>query len=143
MKQRNCKHCAKPFSIEWPNSNQQHCSLDCSRESARKSRKNFYQRQPHKILEYGRSARKRKPDNRMARLRRRYPQLPSACQSCAEDRVLEIAHRPEFACKSVWRNIGNCAPHMIWVLCPTCHKLLDKGICSPEELGLDRHAQVA
>lgn len=27
-------------------------------------------------------------------------------------------------------------PNMIWVLCPTCHRVLDKGIETPEEMGL-------
>ena len=143
IKTRMCRACGHKFTAAWPNSNQQHCSQACSRISALKSRRAFHKRNPTKVLEYGRSARKRIPDNRQARLLRRYPELPRACQSCGEDRVLEVAHRPGFGLRSAWRNISNSAPHMIWILCPTCHKLLDKGICTPEELGLVKNAAIA
>ena len=36
-----------------------------------------------------------------------------------------------------WRNINNTQwPEQVWVLCPTCHALVDRMRYSPEELGL-------
>ena len=89
-----------------------------------------------KQIEY--NAKRPYKDSKLERLCRKYPAIPKSCQSCGESRVVEIAHRPEFRHVGgvIGSNIENRAPHMIWVLCPTCHKLLDKGICTPSELGL-------
>jgi hypothetical protein len=69
-------------------------------------------------------------------MRRRYADIPTACESCGEARILEIAHKPEFARNGAWALVSNTLRHMFWVLCPTCHKLLDRGICTQAELGL-------
>ena len=65
------------------------------------------------------------------------PSAPRACQSCGESRVTEAAHRPECPRLGERRSRANMKwPEMVWVLCPTCHKLLDRMGYSPEELGL-------
>lgn len=76
-------------------------------------------------------------DSVTGRLRRKYPDLPTSCEACGEDRILEVAHKPGFERKGAWRVMSNTQRHMIWILCPTCHKLIDRGICVPRELGLD------
>lgn len=72
------------------------------------------------------------------RIRKKYPNLPKVCQAkgCGERRVLEFAHRPKFKRNGAWRKVSMYQPNMIWVLCPTCHRVLDKGIETPEEMGL-------
>jgi hypothetical protein len=77
-------------------------------------------------------------DTLEVRVRKKFPQLPKSCQAagCTEARVLELAHRPEFKRNGAWRSIALYQPHMIWVLCPTHHRLIDRGICAPAEFGL-------
>lgn len=78
------------------------------------------------------------PDTLINRLRRRYPDLPLVCEAvgCDEARVLEAAHRPEFRRNGSWRTLSLYERHMFWMLCPTCHRVLDFGIETPEQLGL-------
>lgn len=78
------------------------------------------------------------PDRLITRLRRRYPDLPTVCEAkgCNESRVLEIAHRPTHRRNGRWRTLDLYDRHMFWVLCPTCHRVLDRGIETAESLGL-------
>ena len=70
-------------------------------------------------------------------LKRRTPGLPGACESCGEDRVLEVAHKYAYKRRGAHATLANSEwPKMTWVLCPTCHRLLDKGIETSQELGL-------
>jgi len=69
-------------------------------------------------------------------LRRAFPDLPVGCESCGESRVLDVAHKPEFARNGAWRNRNTTQRHMFWVLCPTCHALLDRGVMTAQALGL-------
>ena len=132
---RNCPRCGKHFNIEPPNTNKRYCSPKCSREAARELRRQWARREYKKRRPLYESKRKFK-DVALNRLKQRYPNMPEACESCGEARILEIAHKPEFARKGAWRLVSNTQPHMIWILCPTCHKLLDRGICTITELGL-------
>ena len=132
---RDCRICQKHFSIIPPDSNRRYCSDECAAQGAKNSRNNFHRRNPGIRAVYN-SRRKFKDSGVVARVRRKYPDLSQSCQSCGESRVLELAHKPGFERKGVWRKMENTKPHMIWILCPTCHKLLDKGICTPEELHL-------
>jgi hypothetical protein len=50
--------------------------------------------------------------------------------------VLDIAHRPEHARRGAWSNAANTTPEKVWILCPTCHALLDRLGYSAEQLGL-------
>jgi hypothetical protein len=50
--------------------------------------------------------------------------------------VLDVAHKPEFARNGAWRNRNTTQRHMFWVLCPTCHALLDRGVMTAQALGL-------
>ena len=62
------------------------------------------------------------------------PDAPKFCQSCAETRVLEIAHKPGHERFGERRNNGNQKwPEKVWVLCPTCHRLLDRMHYDPVE----------
>jgi hypothetical protein len=131
---RDCGVCGAHFEIPQPNSNQRYCSSVCSTAAAKEQRRAYHKRKPHIQKVY--NSRRPYKDVRIERLRRKYPDLPSACEACGEARVLEIAHRPGYERNGAWRLMSNCQRHMVWILCPTCHKLLDRGISSPGALGL-------
>lgn len=138
---RFCKQCGKKFYPSFKTgANQQHCSLECSKKSARESRSNFWEKQedPKKKMAryYKRSKEKIGPDGNLKRFRRRYPEIEIKCQSCGESRVVDIAHKPEFKRNGAWRSAKNTTPEKVWILCPTCHALLDRMNYTPEELGL-------
>lgn len=135
--QRACRVCEAPFVIRDDHaSNRQHCSPACSRESARRSRIKFAKEKPERTRAHREKAKKTEAGTVLERLCRKYPWLPRACESCGERRVLDIAHRPEFKRNGAWRVYGNTRPHHIWILCPTCHALLDRLGMEPEALGL-------
>lgn len=133
---RKCAWCKNRFRPEWPDCNRRYCSTECARKAITASRRAFHRRNPRRQREY--NSRRPFKDAKLIRLRRKYPQLPTACQACGENRVVEVAHRPAFRHLGgvIGSNIKHRMPHMIWILCPTCHKLLDKGICTAEELHL-------
>jgi hypothetical protein len=130
----DCGWCGKHFAITPPSTNQRYCSDGCSREAARKQRREFHRKKPDRQKVY--NARRPYRDVRIERLKRRYTDIPNACESCGEQRILEVAHRPEHARNGAGRSVRNSQRHMFWILCPTCHKLLDYEICSQAELGL-------
>jgi len=132
---RDCGMCGKRFAIQPPNSNQRYCSDPCATQAAKIHRRAFHRKNPGAQKVYN-SRRPYKDGGVVARMRRKHPDLPTACQSCGEDRVLEFAHKPGHERNGRWRMMSNCQPHMIWVLCPTCHKLLDKKIRTAADLGL-------
>jgi len=72
----------------------------------------------------------------LERLWRKYPDLPRRCEACGEARVLDVAHRPGHERNGAWRTMEVMEPHMIWVLCPTCHALLDRLGFTAEQLGI-------
>lgn len=135
---RTCRQCEKPFGVFGrADANRQHCSPACSIESARASRRKFYQANPSKLGEYRSASRKRiGPDGNLKRFYRRYPDAPRACQSCGERRVLDVAHKPGHERRGAWRSNKNTTIDKVWILCPTCHALLDRMGYAPHELGL-------
>lgn len=135
---RFCWQCGKTFPVtSQGDRNRWHCSSECATRSAKESRSKFYYSNPTKDAEYrARSKERRGPDGNLPRLYRRYPDAPRACQACGENRVLDMAHKPEFRRMGAWRTRENSSLDKIWALCPTCHALLDRMNYSPEELGL-------
>lgn len=143
---RTCKECGKTFCLPVGESRGMrihHCSDECARISARKSKA-----ASHKRAEEGTTAagvgRPRTLSDAERALRRqlsvstrffvRYPWIDKACQACGERRVVELAHKvPRL---SAWRTAKNTTPADVWVLCPTCHRVLDYGIETAEQLGL-------
>jgi hypothetical protein len=139
-KTRNCRVCEKPFQVSRQriDANRQHCSHECAVTSARAARRKFYQEKPHKVVEYHRRSRERRgPDGNLPRFYARYPDAPRACQSCGEKRVLDIAHKPGHERNGAWRSVSNTTIEKVWILCPTCHALLDRMGYAPNELGLE------
>jgi hypothetical protein len=132
---KDCAQCGSHFSITPPNTNQRYCCVECANKAARELRRQWARREYKKRRPIYERTRKFK-DVALNRLARRWPEMPRSCQSCGEARILEIAHRPSHKRNGAWRLVSNTKPHMIWILCPTCHKLIDRGICTPEELGL-------
>ena len=135
---RPCRVCGAVFvRVGQGHANKQHCSLTCAAESARASRAKFYRRNPDRVATYrARAKAKASRDTGLARLWKKYPELPRACEACGESRVLDIAHRPEHRRNGAWRTMANTTPLTIWVLCPTCHALLDRLGHSAEQLGI-------
>jgi len=132
---RDCLRCQTHFEIVPPDCNKRYCSTACSIEAAREHRKIWARREyPKRRAQY--EAKRAFKDTALNRLERRCPGIPRACQACGEDRILEIAHKPQFKRNGAWRLASNTQGHMVWILCPTCHKLLDRGICTAEQLGL-------
>lgn len=138
-KERHCRQCGKPFLADFhKGGNAQHCSSECSLKSARESRSRFYDRNPQIFLKYRATAREKNgPDGNLKRFYARQPEATHSCESCGETRVLDIAHKPGHERKGRWRSSTNTKwPEMVWILCPTCHALLDRMNYPPSDLGL-------
>jgi len=141
---RFCRQCGKHFYPQGRGgNNKQHCSSDCSRKSARESRSNFWLKQKDpkaKRANYDKKTREKVgPDGNLIRFYKRYPNGPKICESCGETRVLDVAHKPGHERNGSWRSLDNTKwPQKVWILCPTCHALIDRMNYSPEELGLSR-----
>ena len=137
---RNCRHCGKEFTVERTTGhNRQHCSKECARLTQKRNQEKFLKRNPHKPAEYAET--RRDQTHRMTlhqRLRKKYPDLPVVCeaQGCEEDRVLDFAHKPAFARNGRHQTLNLYERHMFWVLCPTCHALIDRAGYEPWKLGL-------
>lgn len=136
-KTRFCRQCGKSFQASRKQANRQHCSRECAVLSARESRCNFYKKNPHKVKEYNKNWHSKVgTDSNLLRFYLRYPDAPKKCESCGENRVLEIAHKPQFRRNGEWRSKSNTTIEKVWILCPTCHRLLDRKGYTPEQLGL-------
>jgi len=136
--QRYCRQCGVGFVLAAQEGNKQHCSVECSRKSARESRSKFWERNGTKKRKayYKKSREKLGPDSNLKRFYARNPDSPKACESCGEYRVLDIAHKPGHERNGSWRSAKNTTPEKVWILCPTCHALLDRMGYLPKELGL-------
>jgi len=139
---RYCRQCGNHF---YPSgrggNNKQHCSIECSKKSARESRSKFWEKFGDKKKQkrneyYERTKKKCGTDGNLKRFYSRFPDAPKECQSCGEIRVLDIAHKPEHRRNGSWRSVENSTPDKIWILCPTCHALLDRMHYLPSKLGL-------
>jgi len=139
-KPRYCKQCGVSFDYDITQHNRQHCSAECAQKSARESRSAFWKKQKDpnaKRKAYDKRTREKiGADGNLKRFRKRYPDAPTKCQACGEGRVLDIAHKPEFERKGAWRSKANTERHKVWILCPTCHALLDRMNYKPSEIGL-------
>lgn len=128
---RFCRQCGKKFIPSLEEQNRQHCSGECARLSAKASRQKFYINNPERVKEY----RSRQPQlSKLDRLYKKYPELPIVCEFCGENRIVEIAHKPDYKRNGAWFRIKDTTPKTIWILCPTCHNLLDKKGYTPEQL---------
>jgi hypothetical protein len=140
---RECRGCGVAFTnaVGRGSNNRWHCSTECARQSARAARLRHKERRPD--AEAANRARSREKDRREGRrntliekLWRKYPELPHACEACGEARVLDVAHRPEHRRHGAWLSVAVSQPEHIWILCPTCHALLDRKGYTAEQLGL-------
>lgn len=122
-----CRVCGKDFPME-----------ECRRARVAKITREWHLRNPERTAIYRqRTKAKQLPESNLVRFRRHNPTAPKACESCGEHRVLDVAHKPGHERNGQWRNSRNCKwPEMVWVLCPTCHALVDRMRYPPQELGL-------
>ena len=133
-----CRICGKIFPITKEQGNKWLCSDKCRKASNAKSVREFHKRKPHQEVIYrSRTRDKCYPDGVMHRFYKWHPNAPKKCEACGEDRVLEIAHKPGHERVGARRTKKNQQwPLMVWVLCPTCHRLLDRMNYKPEDIGL-------
>ena len=133
-----CRICGKWFQISKGQHNKWLCSIECIRASTAKSVREFHKRRPQMEAIYrARTKKKLPPDSMARRFYRTNPNAPRSCESCGETRVLEVAHKPGHERMGERRSSQNMRwPEFVWVLCPTCHRLLDRMNYSPQELGL-------
>ena len=134
----HCRVCGTHFPIAKGQYNKWLCSDKCRRASIAKSVREFHHRRPSMSDLYRtRTKAKCLPEGNLVRFRKTNPQAPMACESCGENRVLDVAHKPGFERNGYHRSSKNCVwPAMVWVLCPTCHALIDRMHYPPHELGL-------
>ena len=138
VRTHDCRHCGKSFRITSSQHNKWLCSDKCRKAQNSRHVREFHRRRPLAEAAYRAKHREKAgPDSNLLRFYRTNPDAPRACESCGEHRVLEVAHRPEYPRLGAWRSPSNCQwPKMVWVLCPTCHRLLDRMHYPPEDLGL-------
>lgn len=136
----SCRVCGSHIAIGPGQNNKWICSDDCRRSQFAASVRKFHQIRPERQIEYrARTRKKHGPDSNLKRFYAWNPDAPHECESCNEKRVLEIAHKPQFERVGRSRQRANSKwPEMVWVLCPTCHSLLDRMNYPPEDLGLLR-----
>lgn len=134
----NCRHCDKWFAIGAGQHNKWLCSAECRRASNAKSVREFHLRRPlMEALYREKTKSKQPPDSQNRRFYLLNPNAPKACEACGEARVTEIAHKPGHERMGERRSSANMRwPEKVWVLCPTCHRLLDRMHYPPEDLGL-------
>lgn len=137
-KARSCRVCGKQFFATKDANQKRTCSDECRRARIAKITREWHQRNPEREAIYRhRTKEKQLPESNLRRFRMRNPDAPTACESCGESRVLDVAHKPGYERNGAWRSAKNCVwPQMVWLLCPTCHALLDRMRYRPEELGL-------
>ena len=133
-----CRMCGTEFPIGPGQNNKWLCSDECRRASNAKSVRTYHERRPQmEAIFRARTRVKLGPDSHNRRFYNLNPDAPRACQSCGEDRVTEIAHKPGHERLGARRTSATLVwPEKTWVLCPTCHRLLDRMNYTPEELGL-------
>lgn len=139
---RYCRQCGTLFFPPMEGGqNKQHCSSECAKKSARESRSKFWEKlgdkKPVKMKEYyDKSRKKLGTDGNLKRFYARFPDAPKVCQACGEGRVLDIAHKPGHERNGSWRSKHNTHLDKVWILCPTCHALIDRKGYDPALLGL-------
>ena len=138
QRRRLCRWCGLEFRLaSRSDNNRRYCSQNCQTAAYAEHVAAFHRRNPNKQAEYSAQAHARRGrDTLVIRLRRRYPDLPTACEACGEARVLDLAHKPAHARKGAHRTLRHYQRHAFWILCPTCHALVDRGAVSPADLGL-------
>ena len=133
-----CRMCGTRFPIGPGQHNKWLCSDACRRASNAMSVRTFHHRRPDMDSVYrARTKAKVLPEGNLVRFYRTNPSAPRSCEACGESRVLDVAHKPDHRRFGAWRSSKNCVwPDMVWVLCPTCHALLDRMHYPPADLGL-------
>lgn len=119
--------------------NRKYCSPECAIRGRLRNHLRFRELHPNAMAAYNRTrVQSHGRDTLITRLRKRYPDLPTVCEvpTCSESRVLDIAHKPKYKRNGSWRTLDKYKRHMFWMLCPTCHRVLDLKIETPRQMGL-------
>lgn len=144
QRERPCKECQSIFSYNGIG-HLNFCSDKCARIAASRSKiisartaAQWRKDHPNETAKYRKVQKERNPESVKGGLTQRffakYPHVKYQCQSCGEKRIVELAHK--IARNGAWRTLGNTTEKDVWILCPTCHRLLDFGICTKEQLNL-------
>lgn len=135
----DCRCCGKHIDLLPGQANKWLCSDECRRKQFAASVRKFHKMRPERAKTYRERTRIRQgPDSNLKRFYIWNPKGPKQCESCGEKRVLEIAHKPNHERVGMGRVKANSKwPKMVWILCPTCHTLIDRMNYDPSELGLN------
>jgi len=135
---RTCIVCGAWMALRRDQSQKKTCSAKCRRARVAQITREWHKRNPERESLYRqRTKAKQGPESNLLRFRRTNPNAPMACEACGELRVLDVAHKPGKERNGAWRSATNCVwPEMVWVLCPTCHALIDRMHYPPAEFGL-------
>lgn len=145
---RNCRWCRTPFVVKTrshADRGKRYCCEEHARLAAIKSKNDSRTRrrrgEPLRTTGRPRKYSKEESDRRRKLGRRdrfflRHPERKRVCEArgCGEDRVIELAHKKSR--RGAGMTMANTRSEDVWVLCPTCHRCLDLGIQTAEELGL-------
>lgn len=136
-----CGVCEKEF-IRGENSSpiRKYCSDECSAVAQNRLSEQFKKDNPQWLENYkAKKIKKYGKDTLINRLRKKYSDLPNVCEvpECNEGRVLDIAHKPEYARNGAYRVMKYYERFMFWILCPTHHAIIDRGVLSPKEISLE------
>jgi hypothetical protein len=142
VKPRPCAQCRNIFTPSALAKNRNIiilCSDICRGEYRRAYAKRWNKNNPEaRDSYYKKAAAKFGVDKPLKRLWRVFPDMPRYCEGCGDDRVLDIAHKPYAKRNGARRTRKNTNPDTVWILCPTCHALLDRKGWSPTEVGIKR-----
>lgn len=145
IRERKCDICQTEFSYK-RGERLRFCSDKCATISAKEARLNnarflaqWRKENPDAIKVYNDRRKETHPKEVKSgmpqRFFKKYPHIKPICQSCGESRIVELAHK--IPRNGAWRTLRNTTENDVWILCPTCHRLLDFGICSKQELGIE------
>ena len=138
MSKLTCDICGEPVTAG--NVRQKRHGGACKREYNRRNAAIWRINNPKQVEAYNKLRKERGMTTLLWRVQRKYQYAPWICQvsGCPEYRVLDVAHKPEFKRDGEKAKMANCRwPETIWILCPTHHRIVDMGITTPEELGLN------
>jgi len=130
---RACKKCGKDFVYENGSQAKRYCSSECFKAAQKEKQRSCVQAY---VLEHGARYSNSGKDRTVFRFIRKNPDIPYACQSCGENRIVEISHKPSRRRGGRKLLRGNSDRNDVWLLCPTCHELIDRMGYDPKELGL-------
>ena len=146
LKTRRCRGCPEKFVVNTADRRERgrwYCTAECRYDAQRRLRRESRRRRDLGLPPKNRTRpRTRTAEevraqgrSRQGRFFLRHPEVAQVCQACGEDRIVELAHKEPRGRGKEGLKFRD-TPDQLWVLCPTCHRLLDSGRMTAPELGL-------